>query len=355
MFDWFGDHRSTSEETIAELTRQFAITLRANFARVARPPAPSNQWAFERVEKILALDPPSWEQCYEVEQLLVDLFDKETLHAELETRRLEARNLPPVVAAHYEKEIEAAADSVRRRALLARLVNDLQWRYTINEGKRRFGKSLARRTGLVSVMMLIAFGALVAVLRWCSSWELRYDDASLFFVAAMSGAWGATFSMLTTMTSRIEASAIYDLKVTRTFVMIASRLLIGSAAASVLFFFLVSGLLGGAAFPTLSKAVANATGTAPVTGGCVQGTPGTCLPMKDFALLIVWSFIAGFSEQLVPSILAKTEQRADAAPERIRPTDGNAPSQAGRQAEETDEGAENAAGANTGDDTRERP
>jgi hypothetical protein len=32
-------------------------------------------------------------------------------------------------------------------------------------------------------------------------------------------------------------------------------------------------------------------------------------PTKDFALLTVWCFLAGFSELLVPGLLAKTERQ----------------------------------------------
>jgi len=32
---------------------------------------------------------------------------------------------------------------------------------------------------------------------------------------------------------------------------------------------------------------------------------------KNLALLIIWCFISGFSEKLVPSILSKTEEQAN--------------------------------------------
>ena len=46
----------------------------------------------------------------------------------------------------------------------------------------------------------------------------------------------------------------------------------------------------------------------------------------EIALLIVWCFIAGFSEQLIPGLLATTEARAGTPPpsttDRFRPTVG---------------------------------
>lgn len=41
--------------------------------------------------------------------------------------------------------------------------------------------------------------------------------------------------------------------------------------------------------------------------------PATFLIGKELSLLIVWSFIAGFSERLVPSILGRTEARLDSS------------------------------------------
>lgn len=98
--------------------------------------------------------------------------------------------------------------------------------------------------------------------------------------------------MLSSLKSRLEKSELDELKLMRPWVMLLSRALIGTGAGCVLYFFLRSGLLGGGAFPDLA-----ALDTTPVT-------------RKGLALLIIWCFIAGFSEKLVPSILEKTEGRA---------------------------------------------
>jgi hypothetical protein len=99
--------------------------------------------------------------------------------------------------------------------------------------------------------------------------------------------------MLGSLKSRLTASELDDLKLTRPWVMLLSRVLICTGAGCVLYFFLRSGLLGGSAFPQLTT----------------LDTAGE-VPRKDLALLIIWCFIAGFSEKLVPSLLEKTESRA---------------------------------------------
>jgi len=162
-----------------------------------------------------------------------------------------------------------------------------------------------------------------------------------------------------------------------------SRALVGASAACILFFFLLSGLLGGTAFPQLDGPGENAaqsrppdpapeptTDPAPAVqpaaqttspdiaqglalasqqppapsapaetqepgreaggnqGGSVdtQGGPAVSLESSQFALLVVWCFVAGFSERLIPSLLASTEARAggtDTGSDRFRPTPGN--------------------------------
>ena len=144
-------------------------------------------------------------------------------------------------------------------------------------------------------------------------------DLHLLIFAALAGTGGATFSMLGSLKSRLMASELDDMKLMRPWVMLLSRALIGTGAGCVLYFFLRSGLLGGSAFPQLTI-----LDTADV------------VPRKDLALLIIWCFIAGFSEKLVPSILEKAEARAEstasAEPDRFRPGLNGGASGAGGEA-----------------------
>jgi hypothetical protein len=174
--------------------------------------------------------------------------------------------------------------------LLARLVNDLQWRYTVNEVKRRYSQDITSRTGWLFALALLFFAVWTAYIVLSKS---PGGDLHLLIFAALAGTWGAAFSMLGSLKSRLTASELDDMKLMRPWVMLLSRALIGTGAGCVLYFFLRSGLLGGSAFPQLTT-----LDTADV------------VPRKDLALLIIWCFIAGFSEKLVPSILEKTESRA---------------------------------------------
>jgi hypothetical protein len=309
LLDWLrgGRANNVAEGEIKELTDQFHVTLRAYYAKAQGVDGKLAPDALERVKELLQPNRPrSWSEAYEIEQLLVHLFDAETLKTELDVRSLEARTtLRPDLAELYNeqvKQMKGENSPERQRGVLARLVNDLQWRYTVNEVKRRYSQDITSRTGWLFALALLLFAAWIAYIVLSKS---DSGDLHLLIFAALAGTWGATFSMLGSLKSRLEESELDKLKLMRPWVMLLSRALIGTGAGCVLYFFLRSGLLGGSAFPQL---------TTLDSGG---------VPRKDLALLIIWCFIAGFSEKLVPGILEKTEARAGSKappePDRFRP------------------------------------
>jgi hypothetical protein len=156
--------------------------------------------------------------------------------------------------------------------------------------------------------------------------HLQTVDVRLLVPAILAGCWGAAFSMLSSSRDRLAASDLDDLKLLRARWVLSSRVLIGAGAASVLFFFFVSGILTGAAFPDFTLA------TASPTDATDAADAANAAWLKFFSLLVVWSFIAGFSERLIPGLLSRTETSLNSStdPDRFRPA--NAVAEAGKPA-----------------------
>jgi hypothetical protein len=299
---WRTPQAELPNNEIRELTAQFYVTLEAYFAKVKNTGAARCQGAYDRVLHLLEKEPRNWTHAYAIEQLLVHLFDDDTLASELQVRVREAKEtLMPALAEYYAAEADKpSADE--RRAVLSRLVNDLQWRYTVGEVKRGYTKEITVATGQLFIVSLLVFAA--SVLLTVAVPDLKQFDMRLLVPAVLAGCWGAAFSMLSSLKDRLEASDLDALKVLRARWVLRSRVLIGAGAASVLYFFFVSGLVTGAAFPNLKAAMATTT-----------------WQLDTFALLVVWCFLAGFSERLIPGLLARTEAKLDTptTPDRYRP------------------------------------
>jgi len=120
--------------------------------------------------------------------------------------------------------------------------------------------------------------------------------------ALTAGLFGALFSRLLFIQNNWNALSLDELKSTVEFSSIFLRGIVGMCGAAIVFFFLHSDLIAGGLVPDFKKIglVLQKTETGDVW-------PQLILPNRDLALLVVWSFLAGFSERLVSNILSTTE------------------------------------------------
>jgi hypothetical protein len=299
--------RGWGSTEIPVLTDQFFTTLRAYAAEVEEHAGEPPSRPLERVRLLLerGQNEPTWLDAYEIEQQLVHLMPPATLRAELKARVIEAQ------AALKSSKACAYADMVKpdlklseeeQRGVLARLVNDLQWTYTVNEAKRQFWIRITRLTtwffagfGATFVLLFLwVFGGIVSQPSPQDPLDLWLGPKGLLLVLA-AGAWGASFSMLLGLKKvSLEKVSLDQLKVMKTYGVFAARVCIGAGGALVLLFFFVSEFLSGSIFPRL------------------KGLPNDADPkgIAQIVLLVLWCFVAGFSEKLIPGLLSDSERRA---------------------------------------------
>jgi hypothetical protein len=251
---------------------------------------------FGRIDELLKSDEKTWENAYLIQQLMIPLYDENMLEVELYTRLVEAEHTLSEKSYTYYRDSADQADPSKKRALLKRLVVDIQWKHQLQELRRVYSRFARKKTGILFVLSVLLFVATIIVFEMF----IRGTSVPLFetmSIAMVAGMMGAAFSMLIGLRDRLQVATFDELKMQRRYTYILSRTIIGLGAALILTFFMAAELLTGTFFPEFKFA------------------PGSnrMLPLdsKTISLLVVWSFIAGFSEKLVPNIISKAEAKVD--------------------------------------------
>lgn len=279
-----------------KITDQFFVTLRASFESVKDNDKNSSLEITDKIEKLFEVPrgtwKDSWKNAYEIERYLVQLYDEATLEVELNRRLVDVKEyLNTAVYDNFKHAIEDAKDDINsKRSILHRMVDDLQWYYTNREEKHEYARITRSRTIAVFITSLIIFLLGLGAYYYISN---KYPESvirSLLPIAATTGLFGASFSMLVGLDSLLEKRSSEDLKIIHRIGYILLRPIVGIGAALILFFLLKSGLFNGEIFPDITADSDNR--------------------YKQISLLIVWSFIAGFSEKFVPNLITKTESSA---------------------------------------------
>ena len=266
-----------------------------------------------------------WSIANEIELLLLGLMRLEELRVEARRQLIDARALDLSAYGEYEAMIQRHEDDeAALRAALVRLVMDVQGRFRKRYLLREY---IAAYTARVSLVFAVATTFFIALMIGLSAlaYDLSIANAaaklntgygpvmaaqmdnirafSSFYVAIAAGLFGAAFSMMAKTRKRIEGSSLEDMRANARFGMLLFRLGVGIGAAMILYFIFDAKVLGdGSLTPSLTAVGFDGAEKDP---GSVA--IGALSPNKDLSLLMLWCFIAGFSEVMVPSILRQAE------------------------------------------------
>jgi hypothetical protein len=248
----------------------------------------------------------TWSDLYAFERLLTRAVPFPRLKRLANSIRMEYRDV--VGKDGYKEYLDSkppsleGADEATLRADTEQVQADLQWLCIIQPLEE------SSRNALTRWLSYVMFGLTAVLVGWMflSPRILNEPGTQPIAFVLFAGALGATFSaqrrIQTTVGDRISLVSLMRSGSTRLSVQIAP--IIGALSAAVIAFLFASGLLTGSLFPKIA----------------IIGQPEGALPLflplnsandLQFAMLLVWSFIAGFAERLIPDALDRLATQAD--------------------------------------------
>jgi hypothetical protein len=205
---------------------------------------------------------------------------------------------------YLSKDLEADL-----RFILIETVSKIQHQFIKKHLSRGFLRQLTRRTLLAALMSFLLF-AVVYMINIVSGYYPDVSTGSAFTAIRIwrvdvpllscltAGLFGSYFSRLLYIQMYSRKFGFDELVWTRHLCVIFVRGAIGVCGAAVLYFVLRSGIVSGIITTSLVPKFKY-----------LAVDSDLYMSNEDLALLVIWGFFAGFSERLVPSILATTESR----------------------------------------------
>ena len=256
-----------------------------------------------------------WDDAYKAERLIALLLSGPLLRQEIGVRLQELTDLRlpcgDALLREYDLLLKPAsdapaADDAMLRAFLLRVLETIQW----SAKKKHLAQPIQKAaTKQVLFCALVAFLFIVApyLIVGTMGPEGISKAWSLFALhsAVASGLLGACFSRLISVQRGWSDMTLDEVFLHREWSYTFLRAGVGVCGALIVYFFLRSEFMSGAVFPDFTQVSMRY-----VQIDAEKSVGMTfVMPSKDLALLTFWCFIAGFSEALVPGLLANSEQQ----------------------------------------------
>jgi hypothetical protein len=256
----------------------------------------------------------NWDIPNEIEILLVQLKSGPDLEVALDSGFLTAEKIGVPSFAILQKRRETAKDDPEKQALLAKLLRDTHNRYAARRSERAERAVVAKRMTylgfgltavIVGVFLVLGTGWFaVAVEKMPFTDLVKYN----LIVTTFFGFLGAYLSRLIAFQNTAVTLSVDDLENGYSWHFLMVRLLVGGLSSVILYFVVSGHLIGGELFPAPDDGASGGFGPLwTVHNGAGMPYEG---PSANFAKLIVWCFIAGFSERFLPDSLSALETKS---------------------------------------------
>jgi hypothetical protein len=274
-----------------------------------------------RIEDLIDLkltDAPAnwrnWEIPNELEILLVRMKLGPDLDVALDSAFLTAEKIGVPSFAALSRRREAARDDPGKQALLAKLLRDTHNRYAERRSERAERAGVAKRMTylgfaltavIVGVFLLLGTGWFAVIVD-----KVPFTDLVKFnlIVTTYFGFLGAFLSRLIAFQNTAVTLSVDDLENGYSWHFLMVRLLVGGLSSVILYFVISGHLIGGELFPAPDNGANGGFGSLwTIYNGGGMPYEG---PSANFAKLIVWCFIAGFSERFLPDSLSALEAKS---------------------------------------------
>ncbi len=256
----------------------------------------------------------NWEIPNEIEILLVQLKQGADLDVALDSAFLTAEKIGVPSFAILQQRLATATDEPARQALLAKLLRDTHNRYAARRSERAERAVVAKRmtylgfalTGMiVGVFLILGTGWFAVAVEKVPFTDLvKYN----LIVTTFFGFLGAYLSRLIAFQNTAVKLSVDDLENGYSWHFLMVRLLVGGLSSVILYFVISGHLIGGELFPAPDDGATGGFGSL-WTEHSGAGMPYAG-PSANFAKLIVWCFVAGFSERFLPDSLSALEAKS---------------------------------------------